>query len=236
VIARLGNRKLPIGILPLGTANNIARSLAIAGEPQILVETWNLERTRPLDIGRVESPNGVSHFVESVGVGLVPQMLLMAVKTAKEKGALNLQKGRDLLRSIAKDAKPLDLTIMVDGKKLDGEWLGAEVLNIPYTGPGLPLAPKADMTDGMLDLICFDKSDSGKLSGWLEAPAEAPPPGVTRRGRMVSFSFRNAPWRVDDEVFKASDKAQTVTMTCEEQPALIIESPIEVEKKKSEAA
>jgi hypothetical protein len=141
-----------------------------------------------------------------------------------------------LLRSIAKDAKPLDLTIMVDGKKLDGEWLGAEVLNIPYTGPGLPLAPKADMTDGMLDLICFDKSDSGKLSGWLEAPAEAPPPGVTRRGRMVSFSFRNAPWRVDDEVFKASDKAQTVTMTCEEQPALIIESPIEVEKKKSEAA
>jgi diacylglycerol kinase family enzyme len=236
VIARLGNRKLPIGILPLGTANNIARSLAIAGEPQILVETWNLERTRRLDIGRVDSPSGLAHFVESVGVGLVPQMLLMAAKTAKEKGALNLQKGRDLLRSIAKDAKPLDLTIMVDGKKLDGEWLGAEVLNIPYTGPGLPLAPKADMTDGMLDLICFDKSDSGKLSGWLEAPAEAPPPGVTRRGRMVSFSFRNAPWRVDDEVFKASDKAQTVTMTCEEQPALIIESPIEVEKKKSEAA
>ena len=72
VIARLGNRKLPIGILPLGTANNIARSLAIAGEPQILVETWNLERTRRLDIGRVESPNGVSHFVESVGVGLLP--------------------------------------------------------------------------------------------------------------------------------------------------------------------
>jgi diacylglycerol kinase family enzyme len=236
VIARLGNRKLPIGILPLGTANNIARSLAIAGEPQILVETWNLARTRRLDIGRVESPNGVSHFVESVGVGLVPQMLLMAAKTAKEKGALNLQKGRELLRAIAREAKPLDLDVMIDGKKLDGEWLGAEVLNIPYTGPGLPLAPKADMTDGMLDLICFDKSDSGKLSGWLEAPAEAPPPGVTRRGRMVSFSFRNAPWRVDDEVFKASDKAQTVTMTCEEQPALIIESPIEVEKKKSEAA
>ena len=169
-------------------------------------------------------------------MGLVPQMLLMAAKTAKEKGALNLQKGRELLRAIAREAKPLDLDVMIDGKKLDGEWLGAEVLNIPYTGPGLPLAPKADMTDGMLDLICFDKSDSSKLSGWLEAPAEAPPPGVTRRGRMVSFSFRNAPWRVDDEVFKASDKAQTVTMTCEEQPALIIESPIEVEKKKSEAA
>jgi diacylglycerol kinase family enzyme len=236
VIARLGNRKLPIGILPLGTANNIARSLAIAGEPQILVETWNIERTRRLDIGRVDGPSGLAHFVESVGVGIVPEMLLKARKLGKEKGALNLQKGRELLRAIARDAKPLELGIMVDGKKLDGEWLGAEVLNIPYTGPGLPLAPKADLTDGMLDLICFDKAGSRALSDWFEKPAEAPPPGVTRRGRMVSFNFRNAPWRVDDEAFKASDKAQTVTMTCEEQPAIIIESRIEVEKKKSEAA
>src|SRR5690242_21594599 len=78
VIARLGNRKVPIGILPLGTANNIARSLAIAGEPQILVETWDLERTRRLDLGRVSAPDGIAHFVEAVGVGIVPQMLLKA--------------------------------------------------------------------------------------------------------------------------------------------------------------
>ncbi|HYD06671.1 MAG TPA: diacylglycerol kinase family protein [Reyranella sp.] len=236
IIARLGNRKLPIGILPLGTANNIARSLAIAGEPQILVETWNIERTRRLDIGHIEGPDGTAHFVEAVGIGIVPQMLLKAAKQAKEKGALNLQKGRELLRKITKDAKPLDLDIMVDGKKLDGEWLGAEALNIPYTGPGLPLASKADMTDGMLDLICFEKADRDKLSDWFETPAEGPPPGTTRRGKMISFSWRNAPYRVDDEAHKATDEGQTITLTCDEQPVLVIESPIEVEKKKSEAA
>jgi diacylglycerol kinase family enzyme len=236
VIARLGNRKVPIGILPLGTANNIARSLAIAGEPQILVETWDLERTRRLDLGRVSAPDGIAHFVEAVGVGIVPQMLLKARKMAKEKGALNLQKGRELLRKIAKDAKPLDLEIMVDGKKLAGDWLGAEVLNIPYTGPGLPLAPKADFTDGMLDLICFEKADRDKLSDWFETPAEAPPPGTTRRGKMVTFTFRDAPHRADDEAYKAKDDTQTITLTCDEQPVIIIESPIEVEKKKSEAA
>ena len=37
---------------------------------------------------------------------------------------------------------PLDL--MIDGKKLRGEFFGVEILNIPFTGPGLPLAPKAD--------------------------------------------------------------------------------------------
>jgi diacylglycerol kinase family enzyme len=236
IIAKLGNRKLPIGILPLGTANNIARSLAIAGTPQILVETWDLARTRKLDIGRVDGPDGVGHFVESAGVGLVAQMLLKAKKMAKEKGALDLQKGRELLRKLTKDAEPLALDVIIDGKKLDGEWLGAEVLNIPYTGPGLPLAPKAHLNDGMLDLICFGKEDSARLSEWFVTPPETSAPGVTRRGKMVTFTWRDAPWRIDDEAFKAKDESQTVTLTCDEQPVIIIESPIEVEKKKSEAA
>jgi diacylglycerol kinase family enzyme len=233
VIAKLGDRRLPIGILPLGTANNIARSLKIAGEPQILVETWDMRRTRRLDIGRVEGPDGISHFVESAGVGIVPQMLLKAAKAAKEQGALNLRMGRALLRKIAKDAEAVDLEVMIDGRRLDGEWIGAELLNIPFTGPGLPLAPKADFNDGMLDLVCFAKDGRNKLAEWFENPADTPPPGVTRRGRMVSFRWRNAPYRIDDEAYKAKDKPQTLTLTCDEPAVKILEAPIDVEKQMS---
>jgi diacylglycerol kinase (ATP) len=229
VIARIGDRKLPIGVLPLGTANNIARSLAIAGEPQILVETWNMARTRRLDIGRADGPPKIACFVEAFGVGIVPQMLIVARKKDKEKGAHNLKQGRELLRKVVKDAKVIRLDIMVDGKKVEGEWLGAEVLNIPYTGPGLPLAPKADFNDGMLDLICFDKKNRDELCGWLETPADKPPPGTVRRGRTVTLSWRDAPYRIDDEAIKAEDRSRTFTITCDGEPATILESPLSAE-------
>jgi diacylglycerol kinase (ATP) len=43
----------------------------------------------------------------------------------------------------------------VDGKQLKGDFLGVEVLNIPFTGPGLPLGERADATDRKLDVVCF---------------------------------------------------------------------------------
>ncbi len=41
VLTRLPNRSVPVALLPLGTANNIARSLGIAGTPQELARPGN---------------------------------------------------------------------------------------------------------------------------------------------------------------------------------------------------
>jgi len=224
VIANLGDRKLPIGILPLGTANNIARSLDIGGEPQILVESWRMDRTRRLDIGRADWPSGHTPFVEAFGLGLLAQMILKADKKDKEEGAHNLRLGRDLLRKVIKDAKQLDLEILIDGKKLDGQWIGVEVLNVPYTGPGLALAPKADFGDGFLELVCFEKAKREELCEWLETPVDAPPPAVSRRGKMITLKWRDAAHRIDDSAFKADDAQQLVTLTCDDQPVQILES------------
>jgi diacylglycerol kinase family enzyme len=229
VIANLGNRKLPIGILPMGTANNIARSLEIGGEPQVLVESWNLEKTRRLDVGVIDGTWGKSPFVESFGLGLLPDMILKANKKSKGKGALNLKQGRELLRQLTHDAKRLDLKIMIDGKALDGEWLGVEVMNIPFTGPGLHLAPKADFSDGMLELVCFEKKQADELCEWFDAPAERAPPALTRRGKLITLTWKDAPHRVDDESSKAEDKTKVVTIRCEEEQALILETRLKPE-------
>jgi diacylglycerol kinase family enzyme len=45
VFTHLADRSIPIGILPLGSANNIARSLGIAETPAELAEQWRAPDT-----------------------------------------------------------------------------------------------------------------------------------------------------------------------------------------------
>jgi diacylglycerol kinase family enzyme len=67
VARRLRFRRTPIIILPVGTANNIARSLGLLTvEPVAHYLTGSL---RELNVGRARDPWGTLAFVESVGVG-----------------------------------------------------------------------------------------------------------------------------------------------------------------------
>src|SRR5688500_5101103 len=67
--------KLPLSILPVGTANNIARSLGIDAATPVLIKSLAAAQPVRLDIGRATGPWGATAFVEAAGVGFFGTML-----------------------------------------------------------------------------------------------------------------------------------------------------------------
>jgi hypothetical protein len=65
-------------------------------------------------------------------------------KRRKADGADDIRRGRRALSEVAGETEPLDLEVNIDGKAWKSDLISVDVLNIPFTGPALPLAHDAD--------------------------------------------------------------------------------------------
>ena len=223
VIQQMPDRRIPVAILPLGSANNIARSFGVAGAPYELAEILHPNYWQRLSIGVARGPWGRRRFVEAVGLG--PLARMMKKPSLDVSGVQSLRRGRQELRKILRKAKPLDIDVLVDGKPLRGGILAIEIMNIVYTGPGLPLAPSADPGDKMLEIISVRSPERRWMMSWIEAPQHRRPPVSVRRGRKVSITWRGEPMRLDDDVIDAPDETATVTIALEGRGARILVPP-----------
>ena len=161
----------PLAILPLGTANNVARSLGIDGRPEQIARSWHDGVRQPLDMGHVRLPDGERQFLESVGAGLVPAGIAAHQARPRAERAT----GRTLpnaVRAYRKALATLELTdcvLTIDGATTSDRMILLEVLNTRSVGPQLELATSADPSDGWLSVVTATDGDRPLLDEYLES-------------------------------------------------------------------
>ena len=87
VFKELAGSSTPVTVIPLGTANNIAGTLGLAGaSAEELIAAWPDFVLRPFDVGEASAQWGTRQFVETAGCGLARRALPVRRRAGRARG------------------------------------------------------------------------------------------------------------------------------------------------------
>jgi diacylglycerol kinase (ATP) len=147
---------ITLGILPLGSANNVARMMHVPFDLEEAGKLLRLGEIRKVDVGRC---NG-EYFLETAGIGL--DAALFPIMNEVDKGKY----GRliDAVKTFYR-FRPRRMTLVLDRRAVRVRALVVLVANGPYWGYSVPLAPDAKVDDGFFDVVVFRHFGKWKFVG-----------------------------------------------------------------------
>ena len=148
---------LPVGIIPSGTANDFATALGIEGHPVDITRKLLSGRQLSADTGQVND----RFFINVVSAGMlttISQEVNNIMKKSLGVTAYYL-KGAQQLWNIT----PLSLIIETDTLKIEEDFMLFMVMNSSTAGTFKNIAPDANITDGLLDVLLLKKCTLSQL-------------------------------------------------------------------------
>jgi diacylglycerol kinase (ATP) len=138
-----------VALLPVGGANNIARSLGIPLDLAHAAALAVSGRARSLDLIEARSPERSTLVVEGVSVGFhaVARARYSAVNSTDVRAAVGA--GFSAIRAY----HPVPVALELDGNAELAPFGQLFVANLPFYGPRLVVAPDADPADGLVDVV-----------------------------------------------------------------------------------
>lgn len=194
-----------LGVIPRGSGNGFAREL---GMPLLFEEAvMRLQRATavPCDAGRA---NG-ELFLNLAGVGIEADIAWQFMEHGKT-GARGMWPYFKIGAKTALSYKPKTLELTADGVQTNTAPLTLVFANGRQYGSNFKIAPKASLTDGLLDMVTVTDAPKWKLA--LAAPAfftdNWRPFGVTETSRVKHALIRlpgDIVYHIDGEPRKTRD-------------------------------
>lgn len=146
------------GFFPLGTVNDLARSLNISMDPQEAIESFDIEQKTLLDIGKVND----DYFMNIVSVGSIPEAISdvdVEEKTKFGKLAYFVNGVKEVFND-----ENYHFTLEIDGERTEIESSAVVIVLTRTIGGFTHIVPEAKNNDGNLYLLYLkDQSITDRL-------------------------------------------------------------------------
>ncbi|HSO41557.1 MAG TPA: lipid kinase [Rhodospirillales bacterium] len=154
---------LPLGIIPMGNANDLARTLAI---PTRMVDAFQViagGHVRRIDVGEV---NG-KHFFNVASIGLSVDIAQRLTREAKKRWGVLAYAGNAW--QAVRAASSFDARMRCGDETLEMKSIQVAVGNGRYYGGGMTVAEDATIDDRRLDLYAIERQRWWRLAVMLPA-------------------------------------------------------------------
>lgn len=156
----LAGAPLPLGLIPAGRGNDLARGLGIPADPESALDLILCAKTREIDVGEA---NG-ARFLGIASVGFDSRANQIA-------NASRLPSGRLVYALAAVRAlatwRAVRFSIRLDTQTKRFTGYTVALANNGYYGAGMNLAPESDIADGLLDLVTVSGTNRGRFLAHL---------------------------------------------------------------------
>jgi diacylglycerol kinase (ATP) len=196
------HRDVPVGLVPIGTANVVSRDLHIPLNPKRSAQLLLDGVPRRIDVGRIND----RRFVAMVGAG-IDGAIVEAICAARRGPITKWSYVMPTLRAIG-SFQPAPIRVTVDGHRIEQVFYGVFVTNTRNYGGFFSVTPKAAMDDGALNWAGQTSPKRSSLVRFAiaalrrkELPATAATYGTGRTFVLEAAGPERVPVEVDGDFF-----------------------------------
>jgi diacylglycerol kinase (ATP) len=155
-------RRICVGVVPVGTANDFARSIGLIRNVEANIDTLCAKKTTAIDLVRMTSGRRRCFVNVSAGgfSGVVGEKLTSEIKAAW--GPLAYV--RSAAAALPKLQAYRTTMIFDDTEELVIDLYNVVVANGQFAGGGIPIAPQANLSDGLFDVVLVPKRPAGETA------------------------------------------------------------------------